>query len=89
MPANESTRAAVGTHLFDILASQGIQQRWFARQMGVDDTYISYLKAGRRPWTPELMERASGILRIPQHVLFFPLDSRPREDGSRDCEGAA
>ena len=80
-----------GSHVFDVLDAQGRYQRWFAGQLGIDDTYVSLLKSGKRPWTPELMERASQILNIPAHVLFFDDGSRARDDDSRNgtSEGSA
>lgn len=83
----------VGTHLFEILDAQGIRQRWLARQMKIQESVLSNLQSGRRKWTPDLMASVSEVLRIPEHVLFFGLDSQVCDVNSHDredpTEGAA
>lgn len=58
-------------HLFDVLAANERSQAWLARKVGCSESYISLIKNGRRPVPTWFADRASTVLGLPRHVLFF------------------
>ena len=54
-----------------ILDGRGIRQTWLAEQLGISDSYLSYLLSGARPWTQRLKRETARLLMVPEDVLFF------------------
>lgn len=81
----------VGTRVFDVLAARGIRQDWFAAQIGFSESYVSHIRAGRRPVTRRFMEAAVRVLALPEDMLFFALPSVDTDDSPNepDDEGEA
>lgn len=73
--------------LFDILKARGITRRWFARQVGINETTLSKIAKGERPIPDWFKAKAAAILQVPESVLFLP--SNDRERSENDPERAA
>lgn len=52
------------------LAFRNLKQWSFAKEIGTDETRVSQLMNGRRPWTPTEKSRAADILGVPESLLF-------------------
>lgn len=72
--------ANLRTRVFDVLESKGITQRWFARQIGMSDTMVTHIKAGRRPINERFVAGAVRVLGLPFDVLFYALPSPSRDE---------
>ena len=47
-----------------------LKQYSFAEQIGTDETRVSQLMNGRRPWTSTEKSKAADILGVPEALLF-------------------
>lgn len=59
-----------------LIDAQGLRLDWFAEQLGLhmrgeafDPSYVSKLRAGAKPITPEIATAAARILRVPVDLL--------------------
>ena len=73
----ETTPHEIRTRVFDVLAERGIRQDWFARQIGVSQTYLSRIKLGRTPISRRFMQDAVRVLGLPLEDLFFAVPLPP------------
>jgi hypothetical protein len=58
----------------------GYRQRGLAREMGISEGYLSYMRSGKRRWTRKMKERAAAVLEMPVEELFE--ESRDGGDGA-------
>ncbi len=88
--------ANVGELVRAALAARGCKQAWLAQEMGVSQSYVSLLLAGKRPWTACLRSRVTELLASPEDADAWagaPRGGRITEilatHGLADCEGQA
>jgi transcriptional regulator with XRE-family HTH domain len=75
-----------------VLDEQGRKRRWLAERIGVSESSISHVLAGRDTVDREQGERVAGILGVPFFVLFelryrSDIDSSPEETPSSTGRG--
>lgn len=75
-----------GTRLGEVLAAQGRNQLWVAKQVGVSPALLSRIISGERTADAELAQRISGLLHVP---LFLAFESPIGDESSRIQEVAS
>jgi len=77
-------RYAATEALGAVLEEQGRKRRWLAERIGVTESWLSHVLAGRHTVDRDQGERIAGILGVPFFVLFVlraasDSDSPPEE----------
>ena len=73
------------------IQAQGRLQSWVAAQMGISQSYLTKLLAGKRDWLPHLREAVARALGVPETALFLPSDCLLSDDAicqDEDTESA-
>lgn len=60
----------MGTTFDRVMREQGRQGRWMARQTGVSDALVTYIRKGERVPSPEFRRKAAEALGVDESVLF-------------------
>jgi transcriptional regulator with XRE-family HTH domain len=81
-----ATRYVATDALEAVLEEQGRKRRWLADRIGVSESWISHVLAGRHTVDREQGERIAATLGVPFFVLFA---LRERSDSDPSPEDAA